>query len=71
MALERLGLLWLIVYNAAWLAGARLWWQAAMVLALLPIAAVSLVLRPWPDVIGPLEYQRAAAKRSRDAATSG
>ncbi|MFW6058649.1 MAG: hypothetical protein ACODAQ_00620 [Phycisphaeraceae bacterium] len=41
--LGRIGTRWLILYDAAWLIGAGLWWPAATVVAL---AAVSIVL-PW------------------------
>ena len=36
--LMKRGLLWLIVYDAAWLLGGGLWWQGALVGSLLPLA---------------------------------
>ncbi|MDH3583988.1 MAG: UbiA family prenyltransferase [Phycisphaerae bacterium] len=50
--LMKLGLLWLIVYDAAWLLGAGLWTQAAVVGALLPLA--------WSAMWG-VHHLRAAA----------
>ncbi len=41
--LMRWGLLWLIVYDAAWLAAAKLWWQAGLVVSLFVLACVMVV----------------------------
>ncbi len=54
------GLLWLMVYDAAWLAGAQLWWQAALIAALIPTAmlAMSLMRTLKALVAEPPKFQR-------------
>jgi len=58
-----MGLLWLIVYDAAIVAGYIDWLAAALVLLLLPTAYISVqVMRWWSKLMaasGPMEYQRA------------
>lgn len=46
-ALERLGMVWLIVYDIAWLTSAELIWQAGVVALLLPIAWVAMKATPY------------------------
>ncbi len=46
-ALMKLGLCWLIVHDAGWLAAAGLWWQALLVSALLLPAWGSMALIRW------------------------
>ena len=41
-ALLRLGLSWLVVYDAAWLLGMGPWWAVLLVLALLPVTWLSI-----------------------------
>ncbi len=41
-ALMKVGLLWLIVYDASWLLSARLWGEGLLVAALLPAATLSM-----------------------------
>jgi 4-hydroxybenzoate polyprenyltransferase len=43
----KVGLLWLIVHDAGWLAAAGLWWQAALVGGLLLLAWLSMRLTRW------------------------
>jgi 4-hydroxybenzoate polyprenyltransferase len=53
------GLLWLIVYDAAWLASAQLWWQAALVGVLLPAALGSMsLMRQVRQIIETPQFQR-------------
>ena len=53
------GLLWLIVYDAAWLASAELWWQAVLVGILLPAAFTSMwLIRRIKDLTEPPTFVR-------------
>ena len=45
--LMRMGWLWLIVYDAAWLGGAGLWWSALTVALLLPAAIGLMAITQW------------------------
>jgi UbiA prenyltransferase family len=57
-----LGLLWLIVYDAAFVAGYVSWLAAAMILTLLPIAYLSVqLMRVWNQIVA--VSQRPAFKR--------
>lgn len=57
--LVKRGLLWLIVYDAAWLVSAGLWWQAGLI-ALLGFAAVGgmTVMRHLKALQQPARFQR-------------
>ncbi|QNN21388.1 hypothetical protein HED60_03575 [Planctomycetales bacterium ZRK34] len=53
------GLLWLIIYDAAWLASDGLWWQTAAVGALLPAAwAMMHLTRHLKAMTTPTEFRR-------------
>lgn len=53
------GLLWLIIYDAAWLASAELWWQAVVVAALLPAAMISMsVMRRLKELLETPQFER-------------
>ena len=43
---DRWSWLWLIVYDATWLASATLWWQAALIAGLFVIAWGAMMLGP-------------------------
>lgn len=53
------GLLWLIVYDAAWLLSGGLWWQAALLGAMLPAAMMSMwLIRRIKDLAEPPTFAR-------------
>lgn len=53
------GLLWLIIYDAAWLASDGLWWQMGAVIALLPAALATMHLtRHLKAITTPAEFRR-------------
>lgn len=55
------GLLWLIIYDAAWLAGAGLWIEAIAIAALLPAALLTMsVIRQLKALTEPTGFRREA-----------
>jgi 4-hydroxybenzoate polyprenyltransferase len=63
-AFVRLAMLWLIVYDASWLLGAHLWWQAGVHLALLVGALASMrLLGALDQLSGPAPTYRLTVER--------